>query len=435
MPPDPASIPRHIPRQATLLSDLVQAVDHAVNHGRPADETLQKLFRRHREFGSRDRRLFSSVVFSWLRWKGWLDAFEHDNPWPARVVLAHALDAVDQLDPAAAYLAASCGMDATELVPAGPLSLAEKADTLADWLDGTDAPDPWNLLPDWIPDLLVPALREPEHDSRMLSAFQARPPTWLRLRGAAPEIVLAALQAEGLPVEAHPTFPGAASLPGSTRLPSGKLANRFYVQDLASQVVGRICAPEPGQHWWDACAGSGGKSFLLADLMQGRGQVDATDVRPGAIDAFRERLKSMNVQRLRAQVRDAGLPPAKRVPYDGALVDAPCTGMGTWARNPDARWRIRPEMVERKAAQQLRLLEGAANELKPDGVLVYAVCTLTAAETTGVHRTFLERRTDFVDDPFPHPLDPDREASAEAWILPGDHACNGMYMARFRKAT
>ena len=111
------------------------------------------------------------------------------------------------------------------------------------------------------------------------------------------------------------------------------------------------------------------------------------------------------------------------------LLDAPCSGIGTWPRNPDARWRTRPQQIMEAAERQARLLDICAARVRPGGCLVYAVCTLTREETELAVRRFLASRADFAVAPFPHPLT-GADADGLVWIWPWEGPGNGMFVAK-----
>ncbi len=478
----PAPIPMHaVRKQAALGLDLLRELEPAVAAGRPLDQELARHYRRHREFGSRDRRFFSALAFAWFRWRGWLSA--PGRPDACDAVLAWLLDASES-HPAIEELAGRLPGPAAGLRPPGPLALDAKAAFAGQWHQ-RPPPEAEALVPAWLGDVLFcPEGAEPAvHRRRCLESFQVRPPAWLRVRPGNEQDILARLNKALLAPKQDKVFPpGRAAtpaelpadpamepagnpsaggralpsdkcppgqtsgatihprLPQAVRLPQGVnpeiLAGmpEAEIQDLASQCVGLACAPGAGESWWDACAGSGGKSFHLADLMGGRGSVLATEPRAGSLEECRRRLARNRARRVtpRPWSGDPATAPDRR--FDGVLVDAPCSGIGTWHRNPDARWRTPPDAVSRNAALQARLLGICADRVRPGGRLVYSVCTLTRAETEDAVRAFLAGRRDFQPDPIPHPLTGEPTPGL-LWVWPWDGDCNGMFIARLRNKS
>lgn len=477
----PASLPPQAMRkQAELAPRLLSELESAVDRGRPLDRSLAQVYRRHREFGSRDRRFFSALAFAWFRWRGWLP--NPQAPDASNCALAWLLDTTDA-HPAIELLAASLPPPPFPWPALGGAPLADKARLLGQWLrrppPAIDA-----LAPAWFGE----ALFHPEgldcdaHRHRCLQSFQVRPPTWLRIRPGRTAEILARLNQSliapkqdglipycragtpaGLPADPgmgsagnpavagparptnnkfisdqtsaatiHPRLPQAARLSDARDLETLANTPDVEIQDLASQCVGLVCAPQPGERWWDVCAGSGGKSFHLADLMSGQGSVLATDPRENSLREMRRRMIRNKARGITVRAWNGENASAPDGRFDGALVDAPCSGLGTWHRNPDARWRTPPDAVARQAELQSRLLRLAAERVRPGGRLVYSVCTLTAAETEAVIAAFLSERRDFRPDPSCHPLTGD-PAPGPIWVWPWQGDCNGMFIARLKK--
>jgi 16S rRNA (cytosine967-C5)-methyltransferase len=228
-------------------------------------------------------------------------------------------------------------------------------------------------------------------------------------------------------------------------------AGAFEIQDLASQFVGHACAPQPGETWWDACAGAGGKTLHLADLMQNRGLVWASDRSARRLTALKQRTARAKIFNYRTAPWDGSARLPTKTKFDGILVDAPCSGVGTWQRNPHARWTTTPNDVDELAAIQLQLLNHVAPALKPGGRLIYSVCTLTRSETTAVAEAFAAAHPELE----PHPLfgsqlpvlRPARHSfsdggspgeggatpSGQLTILPHEINANGMFIASWKR--
>lgn len=419
--------------QSEALLGLLDEVTGAVARGNPADAALAAFYRRNRQFGSRDRRLFSDTVFSFFRWKGWMDSLVPRNPRLASVFV-HLLDA-PECHPAIRHLAGTAGIPVEALRPMGNLPVAEKPAMLHRQLSlfqaGLACPSLGQLVPAWFPDVL-PA-DSPASLEQWIASFQTPPPTWVRLRPSSGLDIPDLFAQSGIEATRHPQVPNAASIARGANLQG--LAPRFRsgleIQDLASQAVGCVCEAAPGENWWDACAGSGGKTLHLADNIGPSGRILATDIRPGVIEELERRAAADGLRPvIRTKVWDGTSQAPPPESFDGVLLDAPCSGMGTWHRNPDARWRISRDTIGNLASLQLRLLQTCATRVKPGGRLVYATCTLTRAENAGVIEQFLAGTPGFQLMPFPHPV----LGGATPGLLtlrPWDGPCNGMFIARF----
>jgi len=325
-----------------------------------------------------------------------------------------------------------------------------------------------DLVPSWFFALaFIPEHKEGKlHLKQCIEAFQTRPPTWLRLSSGRENDTLNMLAKSGYEIGQHPLLKQAVFVKGSKKFDATQFP-AIEVQDLASQCVGLCCNPKAEESWWDMCSGSGGKSLHLADLMHDRGAILATDVRPAILEQLSKRLKKSTYHSIKPLLWDGViLPPSEpygdgttssrvlrpvvrpspiktvtspngnnvilpRKNFDGILIDAPCSGIGTWHRNPDARWRIEPEQIGKYAEIQKNLLETAAPKLKAGGKLVYSTCTLTKTENIDLISGFLEQHREFRLEKLINPLNHE-PTNGIIWIWPWE-GCNGMFVAVMRK--
>ncbi|HYI62804.1 MAG TPA: transcription antitermination factor NusB [Acidimicrobiales bacterium] len=202
-----------------------------------------------------------------------------------------------------------------------------------------------------------------------------------------------------------------------------------YTQDRASQWVADLVGTGPGERVLDLCAAPGGKATALA----GAGAlVVAADVRPARAGLVAgNAARTGTADRVAVVVADGTRPPLKSASFDRVLVDAPCSGLGVLHRRADARWRVTPDAVARLAALQVELVLAAADLVRPGGTLVVSVCTLTAAETTGVDAVVAERRPDL--EPLPPPGDPWVPWGRGALLLPQAAGTDGMALHRYTR--
>jgi len=209
-------------------------------------------------------------------------------------------------------------------------------------------------------------------------------------------------------------------------------AGELELQDINSQIVSLVCAPKPGETWWDACAGEGGKLLHLSDLMQNKGLIWASDRTEWRLKRLKIRASRSKAFNYRSVLWDGGAKPPMKTKFDGALVDAPCSGVGTWQRNPHARWTTTAEDVAELAAVQKRMLRTVAGSIKPGGRLIYSVCTLTKAETSDVALEFDKAFPEFVREPIVNPLKPEAAPTNELCLWPADGG-NGMFIVAWRR--
>ncbi len=411
-------------RQAQILVGILEDAVTAVQAGHPVDSLLSRFYRDHPKYGSRDRRLFSGTIFSVFRWKGWLNIVSPNTG--IACVFAHLLES-SEVHPAILKLAAEVGLPDVNLIPMGTLPAHEKAQALGQ-ITGHELTLS-QLVPSWVLPLLDTA-----DGNRLIEAFQTPPPTWLRTHPKDRETVLAALREQGSEPTAHPTVPSAIAVTRGITLRAlpHTIRDQVDVQDLASQVTGLVCGPSAGEKWWDACCGSGGKTLHLAELGGPTSEILATDIRPTILEGLARRLDETRTRNVKATVWDGMTQPPPAGEFDGILLDAPCSGTGTWHRNPDARWRMNPETVTRLVKLQATLLRACATRVKPGGILVYATCSLTQLENEQIVEQFLSDSPGFQLHPFLNPLT-QAPCPGQLRILPWDGPCNGMFIARLRR--
>ncbi len=220
-----------------------------------------------------------------------------------------------------------------------------------------------------------------------------------------------------------------------TRL-TGYRQGWFQVQDEASQLVGHLVAPEPGQKVLDACAGVGGKTTHLAQLMKNQGQIQAFDIDKRRLRRLEENLKRLGIssveiisQDVTEALRDLGA-----AIYDRILIDAPCSGTGVIRRHPDIKWRRRPEDIKTMSQKQRGLLEVLSPLLKKGGVLVYAVCSLEPEEGEELVEAFLKDHPEFSPTSPPGFPAPDLLDSQGFFrTLPHRQAMDGFFAVALKK--
>ena len=364
-----------------MSQSLAIKIITASSRERPADGVLREEFRAQRDMMPSDVTAITQTVFNYFRWRGWLD---QEKTLPEQIRQSRELAKAFAANPAAFADA----------------DLVEKV--APEWLRGE-----LDISPAWA------------------RAIQAQPKLWLRAQpGQGRE--LSERLGEATPVQG--LLPDAVVYTGEEDLFQRDEfhAGEFEIQDIASQAVGWICAPKPGETWWDTCAGEGGKTLHLSALMQNKGLIWASDRAEWRLKSLKRRAARAKVFNFRSVKWEGGVKPPTKTKFDGILVDAPCSGVGTWQRNPHARWTTNLQDVKELAEIQKNLLAHAAPSLKPGGKLFYAVCTLTRSETTEAVADFNARFPDF------EPLE-QADFSASQFIWPHDLGGNGMFIAGWRR--
>lgn len=365
---------------AAHILKLVQA-------GTPADQALRESLTQDRHYTAPlERREISRAVFAYYRWWRWL------NPKDSlQKQLEAALVLRDRFDKDPANIKAE--------------ALAARA------------------VPDWVKTemAVIPA--------DWLRQLQRDPTLWIRAKAGTGAAIAAQL---GLCTSATQApdalrYGGITDLYRTAEFQSGA----FEIQDLASQLVSHACAPQPGETWWDACAGEGGKTMHLSDLMQNKGLLWASDRSARRLTKLKERAARAQVFNCRVAPWEGTAQLPTKTKFDGVLVDAPCSGLGTWQRNPHARWTTTPKDITELSVIQTQLLNHIAPSLKPGGRLIYAVCTLSRAETTAVADAFTTAHPEYeLISPFP---DPKSQTPAPITLWPHELNANGMFIAAWKK--
>ena len=383
-------------RTQAAIEILDQVIASAEADGPPADAVVQRYFKTRRYAGSKDRRAVRELAFRAIRAVG-------ERPASGRTAML-ALAAGD------AELAAT--FDGSTHGPAA-IGEAEQGAELS-------------LLPHWIEARLSSQVGADEWP-----ALLERAPLDLRVNAArSPRDVLT------------PHFPGATPTrlsPWGLRLPpDSQISNdpaftdgRVEVQDEGSQLIALACAAADGMTIVDLCAGAGGKALALAAAAPG--------ARIVAADTNRQRLAQLDPRAARAgatletRLLDGGREAEQLADLAGladvVLVDAPCSGSGTWRRNPEGRWRLTPDRLDRVVALQARLLDLAVPLVRPGGALVYATCSILAAEGAGQADDFLGRHSSWCGQDVG--FGGGRDDGAGRLLTPAHDATDGFFVARF----
>jgi 16S rRNA (cytosine967-C5)-methyltransferase len=374
----------HVTRSAELLFQILGDA-HL-----PADARMEQFFRSHKEMGKRDRGVVAELTYSVLRQLRMLDARlgELTHGWAGYIQRVAALLMVQQgLSQRALekYVEADIAQAVANALRAMPLNQLEPAVRYS--------------LPDEVWNEWVRQWGEPSATALAQAMLQPAPVDIRvnRLK-ATPEQVqqkLADLGYELSPVEGIPT-----ALRQQTRVPLFRTdpfqAGWFEVQDAGSQLLAQLLPVASGQRVVDFCAGAGGKTLALSANMDNKGRLTACDVSENRLERMRPRLARAGVSNVRivplSSETDSKL---KRLvgTQDAVLVDAPCSGSGTWRRSPDMKWRGLD--LARLNATQASVLRSASRLVKPEGYLVYATCSLLEAENEAIVTAFLAQNSEF----------------------------------------
>lgn len=371
----------------------------------PADRSAAAFFRNRRYIGGSDRRAILDHAYAVLRQMAkldwWIGEFTSEQGLPhlERARLIAKLILVDGWT--GDKVAGSC--DGGDYRPK-QLNRTERA--FATSLEGKDirngSQPKWVRFeyPDWIEKSLIK--RFGTHFEQEMAAQIDEAATDIRanILKATREEALAALETEN--VKAVPTHLSPLGLRLEGRPPMGTLKcfqdGLIEVQDEGSQLAALLVDARPGHRVVDFCAGAGGKTLAIAAAMKNKGKIVACDTLKGRVERAGDRLKRAGVFNVERRGLESERDPwVKRHAsgFDRVLVDAPCSGTGTWRRNPDAKWHLQRDDLSRLVALQASILDSAQRLVKPGGRLVYATCSMLAEENDEQVSAFLERHVDF----------------------------------------
>ena len=432
---------------AGRLQAVIEALDLIRTDPRPADQVLHGFFRERRYIGGSDRRKVAALFWGVMRMRARLAAdcalAEGSRPTDAQV------RAEDGRRLVLAFCARERREGEADLALFGAGGYGPEAPTSGerDWLTALRRVKP-SERPDWAwaecPQWLWPRFTEIAGDGLEAETRAARGEGPLDLRvntlKTDREAARARLAAEGIASEPTPFSPlglrctGRPDVAGTKAFADGWVE----VQDEGAQIVAMLVGAKPGETVADYCAGAGGKTLALAAAMENRGRLIAFDVAERRLDRSAQRLRRAGAFNVTRHTIAAGADKwikRHKATFDRVLADAPCSGSGTWRRNPDARWRLTPAMLDNLARVQAEVLDGAARLVRPGGRLIYATCSLFPEENGARTAAFLDRRPDFrpvpVADLWPADVpSPSGLGDSPALTLtPGRHGCDGFFAA------
>src|SRR5467141_3529681 len=383
---------------AARLSAAIELVETIDAQRVPAAKALKEWGTAHRYAGSGDRAAISGLIWDVLRRRA-SSAWIMDNDTPRARVLG-MLRAERAMDVDA--IAALC--DGGRFAPE-PLSEHERAALMS--RSTADAPS--HIAGDY-PEWLDGYLAQVFGDARVAeaTAMASRAPLDLRVNTlkAKRENILSSLAHLGAqPTPWSPTGLrielGADARNPGIHAEEDFIKGAIEVQDEGSQLAALLSAAKPGEQVIDLCAGAGGKTLALAAMMQGKGRLIATDHDKRQLAPIYERLSRAGVHNadIRAPKGDSDPLADIKSSADLVLIDAPCTGTGTWRRNPDAKWRMRPGALEVRLKDQAEVLDRAAALVKPGGRIAYVTCSVLRSENGDQIRSFLSRHPEFSIQP------------------------------------
>lgn len=398
---------------AGRLAAVIELYDWVVETAKPSDQIMQDYFRQRKFIGSKDRKAIAETLYHLLRHYarlGWW-AKETGMPENGRSMLL-------------LWLILGEGKNAVQLVTLfdgsnyGPSQLSSREKELSDHLADesiTNSMMPVDVrteCPSWV----YAGLRRAFQDfPQQMEALQNEAPLDLRVNSLHAEraAVLKTLRHEGLQATLTPYAPFGIRVQGRPSFSANPLYQQgiIEVQDEGSQLLALLCGVRPGEWVVDFCAGAGGKTLALAAMMQNKGRIWACDVDQSRLENARKRLRRSGIHCVQTKTlddeQDDWVRKHKNM-ADCVLIDAPCSGMGTWRRNPFSRWQNLGPSLKQLVELQHGILSSASRLVKSGGRLLYATCSMLPEENHDQVERFIK------EHPYFHPV-----PLAELWQQTG----------------
>ncbi|SDA94024.1 RsmB/NOP family class I SAM-dependent RNA methyltransferase [Mesorhizobium qingshengii] len=423
------------------LAAAIEVLEDIGRRHRPVADALKDWGLSHRFAGGGDRAAIGNIVYDALRHKrsaGWL--LGEDTPRAigfGALLLEWGQTAQSLNDALEGDKFAPPLLTAAELLAIAGRRLA-------------DAPDAVRAdVPDWCAPLFEQAFGASWVDEG--AALATRPPLDLRVNTlqANRDKVLAELSGTGAkPAAIAPHGIRIPPIDGDGRHPNVQAEPAFQkgwfeVQDEGSQVAAALAGAEAGMQVLDFCAGAGGKTLALSAAMDNRGQIFAHDAEKARLAPIFDRIRRSENRNVQVVTKPSELAPLSNH-MDIVLVDAPCTGSGTWRRRPDAKWRLTQRQLDARKGEQSAILDAAKAYVKPGGLLVYITCSVFDEENVGQIAAFRERNSGFVpvdhrklwDSRFPgHDAAVRIGAAGDISLSPALSGTDGFYFCAMRRAN
>ncbi|MDX1270691.1 RsmB/NOP family class I SAM-dependent RNA methyltransferase [Bizionia paragorgiae] len=356
------------------------------NEGMYADKVVQQLLKRDKRWGSRDRGFVAETTYDIVRWKRLYaeiadvkEPFSRDDVWRMFAVWA-TLRGIKLPD--------------WKYFEGTPLrKIKGRFDELSKVRKIKES------IPDWMDELIVSELGEAVWNKEA-TALNEQADVILRTNTL--KTTKEKLQTElfdlDIETESIKGYPDALKLKERANVFTTDAFQKgwFEVQDASSQLVAEFLEVKPGMKVVDTCAGAGGKTLHMAALMENKGQIIAMDIYENKLKELKRRAKRAGAHNIEFRVIDSTKPIKKL--YDKAdrvLIDAPCSGLGVLRRNPDAKWKLQPEFIEKIKKTQQDILVQYSRMVKPGGKLVYATCSILPSENENQVKAFLETNKEF----------------------------------------
>ena len=395
----------------TLVFAVIDSLNLIFNGGKYADKVVEKVLKRDKRWGSRDRKFIAETIYEMVRWKrlyneiaGTKEHYTPENLWKNFTVWA--------------VLKGYELPDWKQFSGTPARRIKGKFDELQKDRKFRES------IPDWLDELCIKEIGS--RWEKEIHALNQPAKVVLRVNTlkTSRQHLKKLLAVDGIETEALKNYPNALVLAERKNvfLTEAFKKGMFEVQDASSQLVAAFSEVEPGQRVIDACAGAGGKTLHLAALMQNKGQIIALDIYGNKLKELKRRAKRAGAHNIDTRTIESSKTTKKlKNTADCVLLDAPCSGIGVLRRNPDAKWKLQPEFLENLKTTQAEILSAYSKMVKTGGKLIYATCSILPSENEKQVEQFLKNNTEF-------------KLINENKVSPENSGFDGFYMALMEKS-
>jgi len=369
-----------------LVFTVIDSLRDIFNEGVYADKAVEKALKRDKRWGARDRKFVAETIYEIVRWKRLYaeiaevkEPYSRSNLWRMFSVWC--------------VLKGIPLPDWNQIEPTPNRRIKGRFDELSKIRKFRES------IPDWIDELGIEELGEKVW-TKEIASLNKQAEVILRvntLKTNKKELQKHLLE-EGIETVSLPNHPSAIKLVERANVFKTEAFKNgwFEVQDASSQLVAAYLDVQPGMKVVDTCAGAGGKTLHLASLMENKGQIIAMDIYESKLKKLKVRARRNGVHNIDTRVIDSTKPIKKLYgKADRVLIDAPCSGLGVIRRNPDSKWKLEPQFLDRIRQTQQEVLQQYSKMVKPGGKLVYATCSILPTENQQQVDLFLAMNEDF----------------------------------------
>ncbi len=395
-----------------LVLAVINSLEHIFREGKYADKVIEQTLKKDPRWGSRDRGFIAETTYELVRWKrlysevaGIKEHYTNKNVW--KMFIAWAV--------INGYYLPDQWNEISEVIPEGRIK--KKYNDLRQSRKFKES------IPDWMDELGVEELGDAW--TKEINALNKQAPAVLRVNTLKTTIsnLQNLLQKDGIETITLKDYPEALQLVERKNVFRTQAFQDgfFEMQDASSQLVADFLDVKPGMRVVDACAGAGGKTLHIASKMQNKGLIISMDIYGNKLKELKRRAKRDGAHNIETrEITSTKVIKRMQQSADRVLLDAPCSGLGVLKRNPDAKWKLKPEFIEQIKITQAEILESYSRMVKVGGQLVYVTCSILPSENEKQVEKFLENHKNF-------------KFIKENKVSPADSGYDGFYMAQMER--